>query len=103
MSKPLVVTVPHQLGLAEARRRLETGIGHLKAKFGDKVSSVEDSWEGDRLDVHVQALGQSAQAQLDVAEDHVRVEVQLPWMLAMLAEKAKGLIQKEGTLLLEKK
>jgi hypothetical protein len=103
MSKPLIVTVPHQLGRAEARRRLENGIGQLRAKFGDKVTSVEDSWTGDRLDVHVQALGQSAQAQLDVADDHVRVEVQLPWMLAMVAEKAKGFIQKEGTLLFEKK
>lgn len=103
MSKPLIVTVPHQLGRAEARRRLESGIGHLKAKFGDKVSSVTDAWTGDRLDVRVVALGQSADAQLDVEEDHVRVEVQLPWMLAMIAEKAKGLIQKEGTLLLAKK
>ena len=103
MSKPLIVTVPHQLGRTEARRRLETGIGHLKAKFGDKVSSVTDSWAGDRLDVRVEALGQSAEAQLDVEEDHVRVEVQLPWMLALVAEKAKGLIQKEGTLLLAKK
>jgi hypothetical protein len=38
-----------------------------------------------------------------VAEDSVRVEVQLPWMLSMVAEKAKGLIQKQGTLMLEKK
>jgi hypothetical protein len=29
--------------------------------------------------------------------------VQLPWLLAMVAEKAKALIQKQGTLMLEKK
>jgi hypothetical protein len=51
----------------------------------------------------VGALGQSVSGHLQVEEDQVRVELQLPWMLAMLAEKAKGLIQKQGTLLLERK
>lgn len=103
MSKPLVVTVPHQLGRAEARRRLEEGVTSLKAKFGDKVSSIDERWSGDRLDIDVKALGQSVAAMLEVTEEHVQVEVQLPWMLAMIAEKAKGFIQKEGRVLLEKK
>lgn len=103
MSKPLVVTVPHQLGRVEARRRLEEGVTSLKAKFGDKVSSIDERWSGDRLDIDVKALGQSVAAVLEVTEEHVQVEVQLPWMLAMIAERAKGLIQKEGRVLLEKK
>ena len=103
MSKPLIVEIPHQLGREEARRRLETGIGQLKAKFGDKLSSVDERWSGDHLDVVVKALGQVVSAGLDVEADHVRLEMQLPWMLAMLAEKAKGFIRKEGQLLLEKK
>jgi len=37
-----------------------------------------------------------------VAEDHVRLEVYLPWMLSFLANKAKALVQKEGRLMLEK-
>jgi hypothetical protein len=103
MSKPLIVTVPHQLGRAEARRRLETGLGQLRTTFAEKVTSITDTWTDDRLDLRVQALGQNVAALVDVEDDHVRVEVQLPWMLAMLAEKAKNLIQREGTLMLEKK
>ncbi len=103
MSKPLIVEIPHQLGREEARRRLETGIGQLKAKFGDKLTSVDESWTGDHLDVVIKAMGQAITAGMDVETDHVRLEVQLPWMLAMLAEKAKGFIRKEGQLLLEKK
>ena len=103
MSKPLVVVVPHQLGRAEARRRLETGLASLAQTFGEKLTSVDQAWTGDRLDVNVKALGQSVAAGLDVGESEVRVEVQLPWMLALIAEKAKGYIQKEGKLLLDKK
>ncbi|WP_375457592.1 polyhydroxyalkanoic acid system family protein [uncultured Enterovirga sp.] len=103
MSKPLVVVIPHQLGREGARKRLEDGVGTLKAKFGDKVGSIDERWSGDHLDVDVKAMGQSVSGGLDVADDHVRVEVQLPWMLAMIAEKARGYIEKEGQLLLEKK
>jgi hypothetical protein len=39
---------------------------------------------------------------VDVAEDHVRLEVQLPWLLSMLANKAKALVEKQGKLMLEK-
>ncbi|TDR94031.1 polyhydroxyalkanoic acid system family protein [Enterovirga rhinocerotis] len=103
MPKPLVVVIPHELGQAGARRRLETGLEAVKSKFGAQITSIDSSWTGEHLDVVVKAVGQSVTAGLDVAEDTVRVEVQLPWMLALLAEKAKNLIQKEGTLLLEKK
>jgi hypothetical protein len=39
---------------------------------------------------------------VDVADDHVRLEVQLPWLLSMLANKAKALVEKQGRLMLEK-
>lgn len=103
MTKPLIVEIPHQLGREEARRRLQTGIGQLKTKFADKVTALDESWTGDHLDLAVKALGQSVSAGLDVEADHVRLEIHLPWMLALLAEKAKGFIRKEGQLLLEKK
>lgn len=103
MSKPLVVVIPHQLGRAGARQRIDSGIETMKEKFASLVTSADTQWTGDRLDIVVKAVGQSVTAALDVAEDNVRVEVQLPWMLALIAEKAKSLITKEGQLLLEKK
>ena len=55
------------------------------------------------MDFRVGAMGQNVSGHLEVMEDQVRVEVQLPWILAMIAEKAKTFIQKQGTLMLEKK
>ena len=103
MSKPLIVSIPHSLGKAEATRRLQGGVGQLKSQLGDKVATIEEQWAGDRMSFRVGAMGQTVTGHLDVMEDSVRVEVQLPWMLAMMAEKAKGYIQKQGTLMLEKK
>ena len=103
MAKPLIVVIPHQLGRAEARRRLETGIGQLKNTFGGQYTSVEESWTDDRLDFRVAAVGQTVTGMLDVADESVRVELQLPWMLALIAQKAQAFLRREGTLLLEKK
>lgn len=103
MTKPLVVSIPHQLGAAEARRRLETGIDHIKATYGGKLAVLDHRWNGDRLEFRVSALAQTVSGTVDVAGDLVTLSLELPWMLAMLAEKAKTLIQKQGHLMLEKK
>lgn len=103
MSKPLIVSIPHNLGKAEATRRLHGGLTSLKSQFGDKIASIDESWDGDRMAFRVGAMGQAIDGHLDVMEDQVRVEVRLPWILAMVAEKARSFIQKQGTLMLEKK
>ena len=103
MTKPLVVSIPHNLGKGEATRRLRGGLTRLKSQFGDKVAKVDEAWNGDRMSFTVGAMGQTINGHVDVFDDQVRVEVQLPWLLAMVAEKAKNFIQKQGTLMLEKK
>jgi hypothetical protein len=103
MSKPVVVSIPHNLGKAEATRRLKGGLGSIKSQFGDKIASIDESWIEDRMAFRVGTMGQSIDGHLDVMDDQVRVEVRLPWLLAVVAEKAKNFIRKQGTLLLEKK
>ncbi len=103
MSKPLIVSIPHNLGKAEALRRIQGGMSGLKAQFGDKIASIDESWADDRMDFRVGAMGQNVSGNVQVMDEQVRVEVQLPWLLAMIAEKAKTFIQKQGTLMLEKK
>ncbi|ACF02665.1 polyhydroxyalkanoic acid system family protein [Rhodopseudomonas palustris] len=102
MSAPLVVSIPHHLGRDEARRRLQTGLS--RAAVNVPILTVdEETWRGDQMLFRVRALGQVAAGQVDVAEDHVRLEVRLPWLLQKFAEAARAVIQKRGHLMLEKK
>jgi len=101
MSAPLVVSIPHRLGREEAVRRLKTGLGRAAASI--PVMQVEEErWSGDTMAFRIRALGQIASGQLDVADDHVKVEVTLPWLLQRFAEMAQATIQKRGQLLLTK-
>jgi hypothetical protein len=102
MSRPVVVTIPHRLGKQEAAKRLRAGFSNVRSSFGESFVVVKDEWEGDHLDFRASVLGQSTTGTVDVADDHVRLEVQLPWVLALLADKAKALVQRQGKLMLEK-
>jgi hypothetical protein len=102
MAKPLVVSIPHQLGREEAVRRLKSGFGRARATFGAKLAVIDENWSGDHLDFRAGILGQTTTGTIDVADDHVRVEVQLPWLLGLLAEQAKPFIERQGHLMLEK-
>ncbi|TCU72331.1 putative polyhydroxyalkanoic acid system protein [Bradyrhizobium sp. R2.2-H] len=101
MSAPLVVSIPHRLGREEAVRRLKTGLGRAAASI--PVMQVEEErWSGDSMNFRIRALGQIATGQVDVADDQVRVEVMLPWLLQRFAEMAQATIRKRGQLLLTK-
>jgi hypothetical protein len=102
MSAPLIVSIPHGLGREEATRRLKAGL--TRAATSVPVLTVdEERWEGNRMVFRVRALGQAASGHLDVADDHVRLEVTLPWLLQRFAEVAQVAIRKRGNLLLTKR
>jgi hypothetical protein len=102
MSAPLIVSIPHSLGREEAARRLKAGLA--RAAAGVPMLQVdEERWEGDRLIFRVRALGQTASGHVDVAEDHARLEVTLPWLLQRFAKAAQVAIRNRGNLLLTKR
>ena len=102
MTAPLIVSIPHRLGREEATRRLKEGLTRAAASI-PVLAVDEERWEGDRMNFRVRALGQAASGHLDVADDHVRLEVTLPWLLQRFAEIAQIAIKNRGTLLLTKR
>jgi hypothetical protein len=102
MSAPLVVSIPHRLGREEASRRIRGGLARA-AESVPVLSVDEERWEGDRMFFRVRAIGQVASGQIDVADDHVRLEVVLPLLLQRFAQMAQAAIRERGTLLLTKK
>jgi hypothetical protein len=103
MSKQLNVSIPHRLGKEEAVRRLKAGMGSERTNYSHVFNVQEETWAGDQLAFRISALAQTVSGTIDVADDHVTLQVFLPWLLAKLAEAIQPLIRREGTLLLDKK
>ena len=60
MSTPISISIPHQLGRIEARRRIETGFVKLIQQLPGGTGTASQRWDGDRLTFHVSGLGQAA-------------------------------------------
>lgn len=103
MTQPIVIDLPHSLGAAEAKSRMQKGVGKLKDYIPGGTAEVESSWAGDRMNLNVRAMGQEVSGHIDVYESHVRLEFSLPAFLAMLGPTIEGLLRSGGAELLEDK
>lgn len=103
MNKPFIVDMPHRLGREEAKQRMRNGIGKLPEHIPGGAAKVESRWEGDRMHLHVVAMGQTVSGTLDVQDAKVHVELMLPPMLAMLAGPIEKFLRSKGGEMLEDK
>ncbi|MDJ0979048.1 MAG: polyhydroxyalkanoic acid system family protein [Erythrobacter sp.] len=95
------VRLPHQLERTEIRRRLEERKGEIVSYFPEGMASLESNWANeDHMDFLVAIAGQRIRGSVDIAEDHVVIEVDLPLILSFLNGKIESSVRKEGTRLL---
>ena len=102
MATPLTISIPHQLGRAEARRRIEAGFANILQQLPGSGGTCSQRWDGDRLTFGVTAMGQTVAGVIDVLDAAVTMEIELPGVLGMLANGLKDRLQKAGQLLLTK-
>ena len=103
MSTPITVSIPHQLGRAEARRRIETGFSKITHQWPGGVGCHStERWDGDRLVFTVAAIGQTVAGVVTVLDTAVTMEIELPGVLGLIASGIKDRLQKAGQLLLTK-
>ena len=100
MSGPISVDLPHRLGKAGARARMEAGIGKL-AGFVPGGTVTEHRWDGETMIIAVEAFAQRVAARMTVTETHVHAVFDLPPLLAPFAEKIRGKLARDGAGLLE--
>jgi hypothetical protein len=103
MARPISVTIPHTLGLDEARRRIDESFGNLQAQMtGGMLGlvSFQRNWNGNQLNFSGGGLGQKITGRLDVQADAVHIQLDLPEFLAAIAERITGRLQQETKKLL---
>lgn len=96
------VSVPHSLPREEVRRRLRERTGEITDHIPFPGATVESDWVSeDRLALVVGAMGQSIQGHVDVEDNQMVFEVDLPMMLSFVEPIiAKG-FREQGTKMLE--
>ena len=100
MGHPVSVDIPHSLGKAAVRQRLDGGINRIVEKIPGG-GAVEHRWEGDTMHFTVSAMGQTIASTATVFEDKVHAVVDLPAFLGLFATKVREVIQREAPKLLK--
>jgi hypothetical protein len=100
---PISIRIPHQLGRAEARRRIESGFANMLRQVPGGGHAFSERWDGDRLLFSLAAMGQTIAGSVSVLDAEVEMEIELPGLLGMIANGLRGRLQKAGQLLLTKK
>ncbi len=99
MSAPLRMDLPHQLGKAGARARVDAKIGKLASHIPGGAD-VTHRWEGDTMHFTVAAMGQQVASRLTVFDDRLHAEIDLPGLLSLFAGPIKAAVEREGPKLL---
>jgi hypothetical protein len=100
MGVPVEMDIPHKLGKAGVRERLDKGIGRIGTMIPGGAL-VEHHWEDDTMLFTVQAMGQRIASRLETFEDKVHAAIDLPPLMALFANQVKAMLESEAPKLLE--
>ncbi|MGX9981068.1 polyhydroxyalkanoic acid system family protein [Methylobacterium fujisawaense] len=86
MPKRLTITIPHDLGAAEVRRRIDLHMDWaLRRLEAEKIQVEAEDWLGSRRAFAGRGYGQRAKVAIQVADEALQIEALVPWMAGMFA------------------
>ncbi|NML06635.1 polyhydroxyalkanoic acid system family protein [Sphingomonas sp. G-3-2-10] len=100
MPEPIKVDIPHNLGRETAKSRMTGGVGKL-ADMVPGGGTVQHRWEGDTLHFTLTAMGQTVASRIDVFDNKIHAEVDLPPMLALFGGKVRDKLMQVAPKLLK--
>lgn len=96
------IDIPHDLGIAEAKRRIDAGLPKLEQHIPGG-GTVESRWKTDTaLDMTITAMGQTIPVQLLVEEKMVRGTVSVPMLLRMMSGPISDFVRTSAQKMLSK-
>ncbi len=95
------VAVPHNLGVDEVRHRLKSRSHEMADHIPGGMAEVDTDWPSEnRMNLNVKAMGQEVAGYVDIEENQLIFEVNLPAALSFVEPMIKGAIKKQGQKLL---
>lgn len=86
------VAVPHSMPRESVTEKLKSFGDQIAAMGKGQVKDVEQSWSGDTLNFSFKTLGSTIAGKLEVTDDQVRVEGDLPFAAALFKGKIESSI-----------
>ncbi len=91
----LTISTPHALSAEEATERLKKFFQKLKDRHSDKVSNLEEKWDGNKLAYAFSTYGFNVKGDVTVEPDQVKLNGQLPFAAMMFKGKIEQTVKDE--------
>ena len=89
----LTMTIPHRLPQDEALNRIKQLIAQAKVQYADRISDVQEYWNGYAGAFSVAGSGVSASGNITVNPRDVTIQSTLPFMAMMFKGKIESTVR----------
>jgi hypothetical protein len=87
--------IPHSLSADDAKSRLERFVESLQAKFQDKVSDLDQKWDGNTLAFGFKTFGIKIAGAITALQDKLDVTGDIPFSAMMFKGKIESEIREQ--------
>jgi len=94
------MTKKHKLSQKEALSRIQSLLGDMKKKHGDKINDLQESWSGSVGRFSFKAMGFSVSGTLEVTASEVKLNGQLPFAASFFKGQIESAISEHADKLL---
>jgi hypothetical protein len=92
--------MPHELSQPEALQRVKSLLEKIKAEHEDKITNLQQNWNGSNGLFSFQVMGFAVSGALHVGEKSVELDSEIPLPAMLFKNKIKSIIEDEGKKLL---
>ena len=94
------VTVPHKLSEEEARTRIQGLLSDLKQQYGDQISQLSESWQGNTGQFSLTAMNMNVSGTLEVLPDAAKMNGNIPFAAVPFKGQIEKMIRERAETLL---
>ena len=96
----LNINIPHNLTKEEALLRIKGLLQQVRDEQANIVSNVQENWQDDKGQFSFSAMGFDLSGLIDVKDDGVDINADLPFAVSLFKGKIKEVITEKATQLL---
>lgn len=96
------IEIPHELSKDNARDKIKNLLSELKEKYSGQVKEVNETWTDYRNDFSIAMGPMSTNGYINVDDQLVEIELEIPMFAAMFKGQIKSLIEEEAKKILAK-
>lgn len=90
------IEVPHQHTKEQAQQRIKDLLQGLREKYSDKISSIEENWEGNTNAFKLGVGPFSTSGSIEVKDKQVDIDISIPLFAGMYKNQIKALIEEQA-------